>query len=229
MRKYTPQKEADFEEKKERKSEMKTQGRKGCKAERINMAFSPENYEFIKICSKATGKTMTEFTNILIKKYREKDPSMIEKASKLLKAIEKKPREIVYRGKSLYGRWCYGYLNQHRGDPIFDVYCDENGSCDYYIYDWVAKIDTGCYGEKIKVIPETIGQFTGRKIKEYKNIYEGDFLTNGRGTGFVEYNEHDCCFYVHMNNDDLIRIDDFVDENTEITGTIYDEKDVIHD
>lgn len=60
------QSEATPEEAKERASKLKTQGRKGCKAERINMAFTPENYDFIRIMARVSGKTMTEFTNSAI-------------------------------------------------------------------------------------------------------------------------------------------------------------------
>ena len=62
----------------ERKAEMRTQGRKGCKAQRINMAFSPDNYYFLKIMSKYTGKTVTEFTNKLIKNYQKEHPELME-------------------------------------------------------------------------------------------------------------------------------------------------------
>ena len=54
----------------ERAAALRTQGRKGCKAIRINMAFTPENHEFIKTMARISGKTMTEFANLCIQKYR---------------------------------------------------------------------------------------------------------------------------------------------------------------
>lgn len=47
-----------------------TQGRKGCKAKRINMAFSDENHQYLKFESRRNGMSITEFTNMIITKYR---------------------------------------------------------------------------------------------------------------------------------------------------------------
>lgn len=44
----------------------KTSGRKGLKLPRINMAFTPEAYEYVKTMSRASGKTMTDFVNTMI-------------------------------------------------------------------------------------------------------------------------------------------------------------------
>ena len=48
----------------------KTQGRKGCKATRINMAFWTDNYDFIEAGARAYGMTMTEFCNRILERYR---------------------------------------------------------------------------------------------------------------------------------------------------------------
>ena len=56
--------EATQQEAAERAAALRTQGRKGCKATRINMAFTPDNHEFIKVMARITGKTMTEFANV---------------------------------------------------------------------------------------------------------------------------------------------------------------------
>ena len=71
----------------ERAAELKTQGRKGCKAIRINMAFTPENHEFIKIMAKASGKTMTEFTNLVITAYQREHTELLEQARGFLDTI----------------------------------------------------------------------------------------------------------------------------------------------
>ncbi len=68
----------------ERAEEMRTQGRKGCKATRINMAFSPANHQFIKIMARATGRTMTETVNLIIGKYQEEHPELMDKAKGFL-------------------------------------------------------------------------------------------------------------------------------------------------
>ena len=67
-----------------RANELKTQGRKGCKAIRINMAFTPDNHEFIKVMAKISGKTMTEFTNLVIERYRTEHPELFEQAKAII-------------------------------------------------------------------------------------------------------------------------------------------------
>ncbi len=81
--------EASPEEAAERASELRTQGRKGCKAVRINMAFTPENYQFIQIVSRVYGKTMTGFANQVIERYRKEHPELYEKAKELIEDAEK--------------------------------------------------------------------------------------------------------------------------------------------
>lgn len=78
---------AGAEETAARKAEGRTQGRKGVKADRINMAFTSPNFEFIKIMSKATGKTMTEFTNMIIEAYRTEHPEIMEQAQHFLEVV----------------------------------------------------------------------------------------------------------------------------------------------
>lgn len=78
---------ADAQEVQERTEELRTQGRKGCKAVRINMAFTPSNHEFIKVMARATGHTMTQFTNIVIEAYRNEHPELMEQANSFLATV----------------------------------------------------------------------------------------------------------------------------------------------
>ena len=78
---------ASPQEAEERREALNTQGRKGVKAIRINMAFTPSNHEFIKVMSKATGRTMTELTNQVIEAYRNEHPEFMEKAQGFLEFI----------------------------------------------------------------------------------------------------------------------------------------------
>lgn len=75
---------AGAQEAEERANKLKTQGRKGCKASRINMAFTTDNYEFIKVMARISGQTMTEFANQVIEKYREEHPDIYEQAKDII-------------------------------------------------------------------------------------------------------------------------------------------------
>lgn len=84
------QNEASEAEKAKRKAEMNTRGRKGCKLTRINMAFTPENHYFLKVMSKYTGNTMTEFCNKVIHNYQKEHPDLME----IVKPMMEKSKEI---------------------------------------------------------------------------------------------------------------------------------------
>ncbi len=71
----------------ERAADLRTQGRKGCKAIRINMAFTPKNHEFLKVMAKASGKTMTEFCNLVIAAYQREHPEIMGQARAFLDTI----------------------------------------------------------------------------------------------------------------------------------------------
>lgn len=82
--KYGQQNAAGPEEVKARMESLTTQGRKGCKALRINMAFSPSNYEFLHVMSKASGKTLTKMCNMIVSAYRNEHPELLEHAQAFL-------------------------------------------------------------------------------------------------------------------------------------------------
>lgn len=65
-----------------------TQGRKGCKEPRINMAFWTENFEFIKNASKRNGLTMTRYCNYVIEIFRKEHPEEQAKADDAKKNAE---------------------------------------------------------------------------------------------------------------------------------------------
>lgn len=64
----------------ELKETLNTTGRKGVKLPRINMAFTPANYEFLKIMAQVRGQTITEFLNDIIKEARTEHADIYEKA-----------------------------------------------------------------------------------------------------------------------------------------------------
>jgi len=61
-----------------------TQGRKGQKFPRINMAFKDENLEYLQLISRIEGVSITEYVNRLVALDRQKQADVIEKAKSLL-------------------------------------------------------------------------------------------------------------------------------------------------
>lgn len=63
-----------------------TQGRKGKRAKRINMAFSDKNYEYIKKQSRWEGLSATAFVNMIIDNYKKDTGGEKERILKRLEA-----------------------------------------------------------------------------------------------------------------------------------------------
>lgn len=62
-----------------------TQGRKGHKLPRINMAFSEENLKHIQLMARVTGCSATEYVNRLIMADRAAQADTVKKALEVLK------------------------------------------------------------------------------------------------------------------------------------------------
>lgn len=66
-------------------------------------------------------------------------------------------REIKFRGKTKEGEWHYGDLFRGMDNEAYIHIVDD-------------------YGQNVEVLPGTIGQYTGLKDANGKEIYEGDIL-----------------------------------------------------
>ena len=71
---------------KEALKEAKAKGKKETKELRINMAFDPDNYEYIRILARVTGKTLTDFVNDIVTKSRlePENQELLEQAKNIL-------------------------------------------------------------------------------------------------------------------------------------------------
>ena len=77
---YKPRKTYSEEEAAAALDSLQTAGRKGVKLPRINLAFTPANYEFIKIMAQVRGQSLTEFVNDMLREARESHADLYQKA-----------------------------------------------------------------------------------------------------------------------------------------------------
>ena len=58
----------------------KTSGRKGLRLRRINMAFTPDTYDYIHTMSRVRGESMTDFVNKLVREHLQANADTYKKA-----------------------------------------------------------------------------------------------------------------------------------------------------
>jgi len=132
-------------------------------------------------------------------------------------------REIKFRGKSIStGKWLYGCLLKNEEGKFavvkpFKVNMDNECSC-------------------CEVDEETIGQFTGLKDKNGKEIYEGDILASeGKVIGWVQGGVRGYCYdVVYIDHPQWEKrwslygtvVNDYPGK-LEVIGNIYDNRELL--
>lgn len=140
-------------------------------------------------------------------------------------------REILFRGKRVSnGEWVYGNY----------AFTDTNDE-QHFIFQNEAFAN--------KVTPETVGQYTGLTDKKGKKIFEGDYWLDTDGDYIVyvvEFRDGQFCFVSYGQRGALMPygfdedagcfgeldcepMTDFIIENVETDGNVYDNPDVLKD
>ena len=80
QQKRKPRKTYTAQEAQEYLQDMNTIGRKGLKLPRINVAFAPDVYDYIVTMSRASGISLTEFVNKVIREHYDDHKDIYDKA-----------------------------------------------------------------------------------------------------------------------------------------------------
>lgn len=137
-------------------------------------------------------------------------------------------REIKFRGRNYDGIWMYGYLMPtpkpqiHLGNKHCVCACPQK----------MSRVDVELY----EVEESTIGQYTGLKDKNGKEIYEGDIIgcCNPEIKHLIFYNEKQGRFMAALNGDienDFIGLcgldDSRWNASKEVIGNIHENPELI--
>lgn len=130
-------------------------------------------------------------------------------------------REILFRGKRVdNGEWVEGnFIKDNWGDTygelIYGILQDREAPAG--LAGWIPK----------RVLPETVGEYTGLTDKNGKKIFEGDIIRSNSERGYIEYYPNDCAFDVVDDHGFYWLISEM--SNIEVIGNIHDNPELLEE
>lgn len=132
-------------------------------------------------------------------------------------------RNIIFRGKRLdNGEWVEGDLLQYDDGSVCIGVHSKNYTDDGF--------NAGQYRRIALVDPATVGQYTGLKDENGKEIWEGDILRSENGYAEPIGWSQDNAGFATMdfaNGEYIYEIDQFLASTKTISGTIHDHPDLL--
>ena len=131
-------------------------------------------------------------------------------------------REILFRGKRVdNGEWVYGFYVERKSDSATYIVTSTIGAS---IYSEINNMTATAF----RVIPETVGQYTGLKDKNGKRIFEGDILSINRHLQGIQIEFDNGCYIGVANNRKYKHRLEFDTPNIyEVIGNIYDNPELL--
>ena len=132
-------------------------------------------------------------------------------------------REILFRGKSAEdGKWFTGQL-LHFKSPVSEKELNVVvEGCE-----WDDSNELFNIGRRAKVVPETVGQYTGLTDKNGKKIFEGDILLKGFEKVLVKWNENQCRWSIYSDGYEICGFNESTQEYFEVIGNIHDNPELL--
>lgn len=141
-------------------------------------------------------------------------------------------REIKFRAKATHNnRWYYGAYYEHINRQLCP-FGDEEQKEDIepiIITSGFADWNLPRPLQRVDVNSETVGQYTGIKDKNGKEIYEGDIVKSPCGIHSVIFVGGGFCLNTNDIATDLYRMIDSTGNHLEVIGNIYENPELLED